>query len=64
MRSIEKTVRFYSDPAEADRDDQIYLMSLSAQQRLDLMLDMCRRWGKTNERRFERVIEIVQFQGD
>lgn len=54
------TLEWFNDPEEADAKDRAFLRSLSPQDRLDLLLDLLRRWAKTDERGFERVIEFAQ----
>lgn len=54
------TIEMFWDPNEADLRDREYLNGLTPQQRLDLLLDHLRRWAKTDERPFERILEIAQ----
>lgn len=56
------TIRIFCSEEEADADDRVYYASLSGQERLNLLLDLLRRWGKTDERGFERVLEMSQPQ--
>lgn len=54
------TLTWFDDPSEADRLDRAELDAMTPQQRLDLLIDMLRRWGKTDERRFERVLTFTE----
>jgi hypothetical protein len=55
------TLEWFDDPRQADHLDRQAMAAMTPQQRLDLHVDMLRRWGKTDERGFERVLEIVEF---
>ena len=58
------TIEMFSDPDEADRRDRAYYQSLTPQQRVDMLLEICRVWGKTDQRPFERTIEVIQIPSD
>lgn len=57
---MEKSLKIFSDMEEAERDDREFYGSMTPQERLDYLVDLLNRWGKLNERRLERVIEIVE----
>jgi hypothetical protein len=61
---MERTVAKFSSHKEADEATLDYYRSLSAQQRLDILLEMIeasRKEGDAAAERFERVYRIVEL---
>ena len=57
---MERKVTWFDGPEEAEAADRAYYASLTPQQRLDVMVELCNRWGKWNEGRLTRVAQIFE----
>lgn len=62
---MEKTVQRFTSHAEADRADREYYRSLTPQQRVDLTLELVRRYRESfppDQQRLQRVARIVALE--
>lgn len=60
MNLMERTVRIFEDPNEADRDDADYWRGKTPQERIDLLRELLAIWIPQHERRLKRSFEIVE----
>ena len=61
---MERTVVAFNSPEDADRADAAYYASLTAQQRLDLLLDLVASYRESlgeAASRFERVYRVTEL---
>lgn len=56
-----RTIQFFMDPKVADLQERDRLLAMNPQDRLNEMLELVERWNHCHERRFERILEIVEF---
>ena len=58
---MNRTVKWFDDPRDADLEDAEFYAKMTCQERLDAMVELLNTWGKWNERRLERVAHFVEL---
>lgn len=62
---MERAVRKFTTHAEADEADRHYYQSLTSQERMEIMLELVRRYqegfGDESARRLKRVYRVVKL---
>ena len=63
MVRVERVVRQYESHAAADTADRAYYLSLTPQQRLEILFELVRRYREEHgcSERLERVYRIVEL---
>jgi hypothetical protein len=61
---MERTLRVFNSPAEAERADDLYYASLTADERVDVLLELVARYSESSGEttaRFERVCRVIEL---
>lgn len=64
MEDMELSIQRFDSPQEADKADRKYYASLTGQERLDIALELARRYREglgEAAQRFERVYRVAQL---
>lgn len=56
---MQKTVKLYSSPEEADADDREFYRSLSPNQRVELTMQLMEMWNGATFKRLERTCQLL-----
>ncbi len=60
MNLMERSVRVFDDPSEAELEDLTYWRRRTPQERIDLLRELLAIWIPQHERRLKRSFEIVE----
>jgi len=56
---MERRITFIGTPEEADAADREHYAKMTPQERLDEMIELLNKWGHWNERRLERIVQVL-----
>ena len=57
---MEKRIRKFSNPGEADAADRTYYQSLTPEQRIDILLELVQRGNGESSEGFKRVCRVIK----
>jgi hypothetical protein len=57
--SIERKLTWFDSPEEAEEAVRQHYRQMTPKQRMDEMVELLNRWGKWNERRLERIYQVI-----